>query len=626
MFAMKSILFAMATGFSAASAFAADTQFLVWKDATGLQQINGCQIQGHGDIPFGMLSHPNTALSGQEELIDSNGKSMGQIPDRSLLQIMKPSQHQSGTKVRLIHIPANANKANPETLAKPYTHGMLRGGTLETLDSVVIELLESKGSVQMKDGSTLDLNHTYWQVAMQSDQYLIYTCGKGKEAKKYVAFNVFNASSLMPQVQVGIAATDLNVFSNINTFTSEEAERILNHEDGEEHKDSKTPSESETTGASPGNRFMDFAKKIGLGFLTGNTSPEGKAAETGAPPTEEPDLSKPLPAGPPSQPNAAPTTTPDTGATAPTGAQLPQAQLDQTVQPMAADAEAPKAATGTLEYVVCTQDGPVSLRDKKLEKTSVLLEQFESVKEIQDWDKATQKDLVQVQSGKDAKKMGWIPKKYFQLKSACQPYLAKNATAKQPDNKAAPKTPEAKKTEPTGKTPAKISGLNDSACCVFPLTHRPTDSYKEGMRRFRAGRGGGSRLHAACDLYGYQNDKVVAVANGKVIRDLYYFYQGVYALEVQHSGGFVVRYGEIKGRTIEGASQGERVNPGQLLGYVGRVNSGCCEPMLHFELYSGEKRGSLSQFDNHPFQRRSDLMNPTNYLSRWEQAKFGDSY
>lgn len=159
----------------------------------------------------------------------------------------------------------------------------------------------------------------------------------------------------------------------------------------------------------------------------------------------------------------------------------------------------------------------------------------------------------------------------------------------------------------------------------FPTESRPTSSYLTGMRRFKADRDGGARYHAACDLYRNKDDKVLAAANGQVLRDRYYFYQGTYAIEVKHSDGKVVRYGEITGTAAPGVSPGRSIASGQTIGYVGKVNSNCCEPMLHFEMYSGTGSGALTQSGN-KFNRRSDLIDPTAFLRDWEKSKFGKSY
>lgn len=170
---------------------------------------------------------------------------------------------------------------------------------------------------------------------------------------------------------------------------------------------------------------------------------------------------------------------------------------------------------------------------------------------------------------------------------------------------------------PAGSLGESISGLNDSKCCRFPLNNKPTSAYTSGMRRFGAGRSGGRRLHGASDLYRHLNEKIYAVADGVVLRDSYHFYQQTTALEVKHEGGFIVRYGENTFKNPAGIRGGKRIKAGQHIAYMGKVNSNCCEPMLHFELYSGTKKGSLSTGGN-SYSRRSDLLNPTKYLLKWE--------
>lgn len=165
----------------------------------------------------------------------------------------------------------------------------------------------------------------------------------------------------------------------------------------------------------------------------------------------------------------------------------------------------------------------------------------------------------------------------------------------------------------------KISGLDDPRCCDFPTVSEPTHSYTSGMRRFGAGRSKGKRKHAACDLYRYLNEPIRSVAPGKVIRNLYAFYQGTYALEVRHDGGFVVRYGELTSKTY--VRGGNTIKMGQRIGNIGVVNSGCCRPMLHFELYKGTARGALSTGSG-SYRRRSDLMDPTPYLLKWQDRIF----
>ncbi len=152
-------------------------------------------------------------------------------------------------------------------------------------------------------------------------------------------------------------------------------------------------------------------------------------------------------------------------------------------------------------------------------------------------------------------------------------------------------------------TSAVIGGLR------FPLGRRPQLSYKTGGRFFGAQRSGG-RLHAGCDLIASAGTEILAVADGQVLA-YYPFYSGTNALEVHHSAGFVVRYGEIS-RLASGLRVGSDVRRGQVIAAVGRLNSG--SSMLHFEMYSGSLSGALTVRSNPPYQRRSDLNDPTGSL------------
>jgi murein DD-endopeptidase MepM/ murein hydrolase activator NlpD len=143
---------------------------------------------------------------------------------------------------------------------------------------------------------------------------------------------------------------------------------------------------------------------------------------------------------------------------------------------------------------------------------------------------------------------------------------------------------------------------------LFPLRFRPVASYKDGGRFFGAPRDGGDRNHAGCDLIAPEGAEILAVADGEVIRGPYPFFNGTDAIEVNH-GGFVARYCEIKG-IAAGVAVGEKVTAGQVIAYVGKMK---VDSMLHFEMYSGEKHGPLTQ-KHSPFKRRADLMDPTPYL------------
>jgi murein DD-endopeptidase MepM/ murein hydrolase activator NlpD len=146
---------------------------------------------------------------------------------------------------------------------------------------------------------------------------------------------------------------------------------------------------------------------------------------------------------------------------------------------------------------------------------------------------------------------------------------------------------------------------------IFPLRKRPSLDYKSGAREFGASRAGGKRKHAGCDLKAPKDTEILCMANGKVIRGPYYFYEGTYALEVQHENGLVVRYGEISAKVPQGISSGAKVAQGQNIAFVGQLNSG--NSMLHLEMYAGTKTGPLTQTGT-LYKRRADLLDPTKYL------------
>jgi len=146
---------------------------------------------------------------------------------------------------------------------------------------------------------------------------------------------------------------------------------------------------------------------------------------------------------------------------------------------------------------------------------------------------------------------------------------------------------------------------------LFPFGVRPTASYNDGIRAFGTNRDGGARRHAGCDLYFPAGTPIRAMADGTVMRAPYPFYDGTWALEVDH-GGFVLRYGEIAdpGNSI---SAGQQIARGQVIAHVGWLVK-LKKSMLHLEMYSGTADGSLTVRANRPYQRREDLMDPSEFL------------
>jgi peptidoglycan hydrolase-like protein with peptidoglycan-binding domain len=158
----------------------------------------------------------------------------------------------------------------------------------------------------------------------------------------------------------------------------------------------------------------------------------------------------------------------------------------------------------------------------------------------------------------------------------------------------------------SGKVPPKPA--------IFPLKNRPDLSYHDGAREFGAARKHG-RKHAGCDLNAPIGTEIFAVKDGKITHNPYEFAGETFALEIDH-GDCIVRYGEIQKELPPGLGVGKMVKQGQLIAYVGKfvTENNEIKHMLHFEMYSGEESGPLSDKLNPPYQRRGDLMDPTSFL------------
>jgi murein DD-endopeptidase MepM/ murein hydrolase activator NlpD len=170
-------------------------------------------------------------------------------------------------------------------------------------------------------------------------------------------------------------------------------------------------------------------------------------------------------------------------------------------------------------------------------------------------------------------------------------------------------------TEQPGKVPGNMPAkpIINVSDFYFPLDFVPKHDYHTGGRRFGASRSEGTRKHAGCDLIAPEGTKIYAVHDGTIVRGPYHFYHGTHAIEVDH-GDFTVRYCEIK-KVAQGLRVGSQIAAGQVIAYVGKMYH---SSMLHFEIYSGVASGALTQPNNSPYRRRSDLKDPTPYLDLWK--------
>jgi murein DD-endopeptidase MepM/ murein hydrolase activator NlpD len=171
--------------------------------------------------------------------------------------------------------------------------------------------------------------------------------------------------------------------------------------------------------------------------------------------------------------------------------------------------------------------------------------------------------------------------------------------------------------DPGGKTIQKLAAMAIETLApqrvLFPLKTKPSESYKTGIRAYGSNRSKGKRKHAGVDLYAPKGTEIRAMKDGKVIQS-YTFYLGTKALEIDH-GDMIIRYGEIS-KVADGIKAGVSVKRGQVIAYVGELNfkSGNKMSMLHLEAYKGNGTGSLTVRSATPYQRRSDLFDPTQLL------------
>jgi len=150
---------------------------------------------------------------------------------------------------------------------------------------------------------------------------------------------------------------------------------------------------------------------------------------------------------------------------------------------------------------------------------------------------------------------------------------------------------------------------------MFPFPIKPSQNWHAPPRAFGSPRADG-RKHAGVDLYASWKAPIYAIADGEVISSPYAFYDGTNALEVWHPGIGVVRYGEISSSKVVALSKGEAVKEGEIIAYVGLLDS-LQLSMLHFELYSESAKGQpLTIKTAMPYKRNSALIDPTGLIDK----------
>ena len=195
--------------------------------------------------------------------------------------------------------------------------------------------------------------------------------------------------------------------------------------------------------------------------------------------------------------------------------------------------------------------------------------------------------------------------------------------------------------------PVKVRPLNDegsvygTAACNYTWS-KPLGSPGSQQARFGANRGGGSRKHAARDLYLHRYTDIIAIAPGVVMK-CEPFYCQTNQISIHHTTidgrQFIALYGEVDPDSIN-VRVGDHVAQGDVLGKSGVLMKPGGIPlhvvgnqnvsMLHFEAYSGAAGfDSGSRLNGSslpaPFHRRSDLFDSITILQEGYRATFLDA-
>lgn len=530
----------------------------LWDNQEGiLAAKEGCEVVAADKIPFRVSEYYGRKKSETENLRNYHGVRQSHLINHSLVKIIDRMDKRNYTPVEVIGVNERSSAIKNRWFSDRGDQGYLYDRSLRPVEDFVFEVKSEKyGELAQTNSVDLKQNNSIFLRVASGRSYYEVKC-PNREDRAYTLFRGYQRHHNDSALfYLGVSNEETRIFKDVRTYGKVESMSFL---------------------AEVGNELPIKVDEESLKAAVDATEEVKKddevVEELAQEVAEESTLT-------PSENNQTETS---------------QSEEDRYI---------------SADYVVCIGSRTLNVRDQSLDNILFKAEMGESVKIFQSWsgDDNIEKTINGVtynfkrvqfhERESQDETIGFVADPFIKKRSECR-YLNRGATVR--DNPA-----------------DKISGLDDPLCCDFPTADKPTHSYTSGMRRFYSGRGGGSRRHAACDLYRFKNEPIRSVAPGRVLHDLYPFYEGTFALEVLHEGGFVVRYGEMTSKVF--VRRGQKVKMGQRIGNMGKVNSGCCRPMLHFELYSGEKRGSLS--GGGKFLRRSDLMDPTNYLLKWQDKVF----
>ncbi len=538
----------------------ANPAIYLWDNQEGLIPAAGCKISPSKSTPFKISNFTGWKSSNTENLRNYNGVRQSHLVNGSIIKSIDGKKKNNYEKVEVVGVNKNTNAHINRWFSQRLDQGYLFKKSILPIEDYILEVEHSNLPIEQRNIISKH-NSSYWLAESQGSYYNLNCPGKN-EGRDYTLFRVYKTLSEeeTPSAFVGVYWDESKILAEIRTTPISKLKLDL--------VDAETSYDLETLLSNDENQFVENEE-----ILTSTEEFEREVIKNN---------------------------------------EIEKAAGNNKDVSTIINKTTPIESKGSFEDVVCVPSNTLNVRNEDLNKVIFKSHTGEKVKKFQSFE-PEEKEItldgvvytfikVQFSEREEADQtIGWVASKYVQKKSDCK-YLRSESDINVARD-------------------IEITGLDDPKCCEFPTVKTPTHSYTSGMRMFNARRGGGTRSHAACDLYRYKDEPILSVAPGVVLRDLYYFYQGTYALEVRHSGGFVVRYGEMTGKKESGVSNGKKVKMGQRVGYMGKVNSNCCRPMLHFELFKGTKSGSLSSQGN-KFQRRSDLLDPTHYLQKWESGKF----
>lgn len=563
-----------------------------WDNQEGLVPANHCTTEAAEETQFRVSQYYGNKAADTENLRNYGGVQQSHLINGSLVKIVDGRKKSHYEYIEVVGVNQDENVNKTRWFSERLDKGYLFDRSIEPVEDYVFEIADQGQLGKFPNLEGQSISGTYWKV-LSDQHYLKLNCENTQKDRDYLVFHVYDKTKTDgPIARVGVFWDETKIFSQIKTIKTTDALAFLPTLRTDEKLDeimsetAEIEDIDEDSGDTITKSLVDRETQL-------NVSDADMIVESSQKKLTDELLNKDLDE--------------ETKLLSEEGG-----EADTEV--FAEDLDALDSQVDTIQgisNVVCIANETLNVRDDSLNEVVFKAKRSESVKVFQGWGENEKESVIGGKTYRFVRVefpereesdqvVGWVAEEFVKTKEEC-PYTNGSKPVRNEDT--------------------KISGIDDPMCCEFPTVKKVTHSFTSGMRRFNAGRSSGKRLHAACDLYRYKDEPIMSIAPGEVVRDRYYFYQGTYALEVKHSGGFIVRYGEITGKGVSGVSKGKSVKMGQRLGYIGVVNSGCCRPMLHFELYSGKRNGALSQKGNR-YQRRGDLMDPTPYLLRWQSEKF----